>query len=183
VDRNVPRVLVVDDNPLNLRAFKAVLTEAGYEVITASSGRKALEEALNDGFAVIVLDVRMPEMDGFEVAALLRQREHTRYTPIIFTSAYDQSAMHVSKAYRAGATDYLFSPVNDDVLKAKVDAFVEIYLRHELLKAQIKEMKEAIEQLCEDLNARSPGDKHLLERVRQLQGLLGQFERHFPALR
>src|SRR5262245_35215796 len=102
-----PRVLVVDDNEANRAAFESVL-ERDYTVRLASTGERALQLALTEEFAVILLDVRMPGMDGFETAELLRKRESTRHTPIIFLSAYDQTILQAKRAYVAGATDFIF---------------------------------------------------------------------------
>src|SRR6185295_11512133 len=108
-----PRVLVVDDRPANRLAFKTLL-DPQYTVVLAENGHEALKRALEQEFAVILLDVRMPGMDGFETAELLRKRESMRYTPIVFMSAYDKNDLQAKKGYIAGATDYLFSPVDED---------------------------------------------------------------------
>src|SRR5438552_6929018 len=114
-----PSVLIVDDTPANLEAFSSVLDSEGYEVLKANSGQEALKLALRKEFAVILLDVRMPGMDGIETATFLRAGRG-RFTPIIFISAFDNTPAEVERGYLAGAIDYLFSPVDPDLLKRKV---------------------------------------------------------------
>src|SRR5688500_17277247 len=114
-----PRILIVDDHPANRLAYETVL-EGGYTIFLAESGPQALELTRRVEFAVILLDVRMPEMDGYETAVQLRRRDTTRHTPIVFTSAIDQSLSHVNRGFGVGATDYIFSPVDPEFLKFKV---------------------------------------------------------------
>jgi len=104
-------ILLVDDQPNNLLALEATLEGLGENLVKARSGPEALKWLLNDQFAVILLDVLMPGMDGFETAALIRQREKTQRTPIIFLTGIGQSEMHMFKGYSVGAVDYLFKPV------------------------------------------------------------------------
>src|SRR5690242_15235878 len=117
-----PRVLIVDDHPANRRAFESLL-ESDYSVAVAATGYQALALTLRDDYAVILLDVKMPGMDGFEVAELLRRRERTKYTPIVFISAFDQTVLQLKKGFVAGATDFVFSPVDEDLLKYKVATY------------------------------------------------------------
>jgi len=123
-----PSVLIVDDTPVNLQAFSAVLEGEGYELVLAGSGQEALKQALHKEFSVILLDVRMPGMDGIETATFLRAGRG-RYTPIIFVSAYEGTPLEVERGYLAGAIDYLFKPVDPDLLKRKVAALVDFHLR------------------------------------------------------
>jgi CheY-like chemotaxis protein len=141
-----PRILVVDDHAANRRAFESLL-EADYTVALAEDGPQALELTLLSDYAAILLDVRMPGMDGFEVAGLLRQRERTRYTPIVFMSAYDQNAIQTKKGYLAGATDFIFSPVDEDLLKYKVAAYVRLYQRNEALWLHILQLQAMLRTL------------------------------------
>ncbi|MGH3991464.1 MAG: response regulator, partial [Pseudonocardiaceae bacterium] len=104
------RVLLVDDEPDNLVALKAVLEPLGRELVTATSGEEALKLLLQEKFALILLDVRMPGLDGFETAALIKQRERTRHVPIIFVTALSQDTEHVFRGYSEGAVDYLLKP-------------------------------------------------------------------------
>jgi len=141
-----PKILVVDDTQSNLRAFSSLLEDQGYEVFTASSGQEALRLALEHEFAVILLDVRMPMMDGVETAKCLRQGR-ARFTPLIFVSAYDTLPMQVERGYLAGAIDYLFSPVDEEILKRKVAAFVEFYLRNTEYKRKAESLSQRVETL------------------------------------
>ena len=148
------KILVVDDQPENLLAAEAVLESLGQEVVRAQSGREALRNLLADDFAVILLDVMMPDMDGFETAALIRQRERSRTTPIIFITALGRSEEHIFRGYDVGAVDYLTKPVVPEILRSKVAVFVELarknaLLQHhaELLEKQNRELEEANAQL------------------------------------
>src|SRR4051812_11500916 len=133
-------ILLVDDQPGKLIAHEAVLQELGENIIKATSGRDALECLLKDDFAVILLDVNMPGMDGFETAELIRQRPRFEKTPIIFVTGYNTSDIDRLKGYRLGAVDYMFLPVIPDVLKAKVLVFVELARQTALIKRQAEHL-------------------------------------------
>lgn len=121
-----PPVLLVDDDERNLLALAQILGEVS-EVVTATSGRDALRHLLNRDFAAILLDVYMPEMDGYEVASLIRAREHTARIPIIFLSAVNKDAEHLMRGYAMGAVDYVFKPVDAVVLRSKVGVFADLF--------------------------------------------------------
>jgi two-component system, sensor histidine kinase and response regulator len=129
-------ILLVDDQPGKLTAHEAILTELGENVVKATSGRQALECLLREDFAVILLDVRMPEMDGFETAELIRRRPRFEKTPIIFITGYNTNDIDRLKGYRLGAVDYLFLPIISEVLKAKVGVFVELARQTQVIKHQ-----------------------------------------------
>ena len=161
----VPSVLIVDDTPANLLAFSSVLESEGYRIVQSSSGQEALKLTQGTEFAVILLDVRMPGMDGIETATFLRAGRG-RYTPIIFVSAYDNTPFEVERGYLAGAIDYLFSPVDPDLLKRKVAALVDFFLRnlefkrrHESLvranQALLRKVR-SLEETLADLKAPPP---------------------------
>jgi CheY-like chemotaxis protein len=150
-----PRILVVDDHPANRRAFESIL-EADYTVVLAEDGAQALELTLLNDFAAILLDVRMPGMDGFEVAELLRDRERTRYTPIVFMSAFDQNVIQTKRGYLAGGTDFIFSPVDEDLLKYKVAAYVRIYQRNEALWLRILQLQATFRTLQMEVGRTCP---------------------------
>ncbi|KAF3888326.1 MULTISPECIES: hybrid sensor histidine kinase/response regulator [Nostocales] len=133
-------VLLVDDHPENLLALEAILDSLGQNLIRATSGAEALRHLLNQDFAVILLDVQMPDMDGFEAAALIRQRERSRYTPIIFLTAYSTSDTMVYRGYSVGAVDYLFKPIEPDILKYKVSAFVDLFQKSNEVKRQAAQL-------------------------------------------
>lgn len=131
-------ILVVDDVPEKLLAIEVILEELGQNIVTATSGREALRQLLRDDFAVILLDVNMPGMDGFETAALIRQRAKSEHTPIIFvTSFHDET--HASAGYSLGAVDYILAPVVPEVLRAKVAVFVDLYRKTEQVKQQAED--------------------------------------------
>ena len=129
VDTARGNILVVDDEPLNLRAMEALLSTANCQVETATSGQEALRRILRTDFALILLDVRMPEMDGFETAALIRKLNRSRRTPIVFLTAAGEHAEWVLRGYGAGAVDYIVKPVDPEVLKSKVAIFLDLNSR------------------------------------------------------
>ncbi len=145
-------ILVVDDDAKSLLAMQALLAGPGRRIVTAESGAAALRWLLREDFALILLDVRIPDMDGFEAAALIRQRERSRYTPIIFISAIDTLESDVFRGAASGAVDYLFKPVVAQVLQAKVSVFVDLFQVNERLKQQvIRESEERFRLIVESL--------------------------------
>jgi PAS domain S-box-containing protein len=135
-------ILVVDDRRENLIALQAILQAADYHLVTASSGADALTRVLEQDFAVIILDVFMPEMDGFEVARLLKQRERSRDTSIIFLTAVGTEVQFAQRGYSVGAVDYLTKPIDAELLRAKVGVFVELFRRREQVKRQAELLRE-----------------------------------------
>jgi PAS domain S-box-containing protein len=129
-------VLLVDDHPSNLLALEAILEPLGQRLVRASSGQEALRHLLREDFAVILLDVQMPGIDGFETARLVRQRQRSRYTPIIFLTAHSREEADLIHGYEHGASDYVVKPFNPDVLRWKVEAFVAVYLQQQRLQRQ-----------------------------------------------
>ena len=136
------KILLVDDRPENLLALEAILSGLGHELVKASSGEEALKRLLSDDVAVILLDVQMPGMDGFETASHIKQRERTRDIPIVFLTAIDGAAHQAFRGYAAGAVDYLSKPFDPWVLRAKVAVFVELHQRRRLLEAQTSRLQE-----------------------------------------
>jgi signal transduction histidine kinase len=137
------RILLVDDEPKNLVALDAVLGRLGCELVNARSGKDALRELLRQEFAVILLDVQMAGMDGFETAALIRDRELTRYTPIIFLTAAGRSEADVHRGYELGAVDYLMKPYSPEILRHKVQVLVELFQKAAEIKRLNQELKAA----------------------------------------
>ncbi|MEO8429043.1 MAG: ATP-binding protein [Verrucomicrobiota bacterium] len=133
-------ILVVDDRPEKLLALGAILGDLGANLVKASSGREALRHLLQRDFALILLDVAMPGMDGFETAGLIRQRLRTQHTPIIFVTSHNDTANYIAKGYSLGAVDYIFSPIVPQVLKTKVAVFVELYKKTEQIKQQAERL-------------------------------------------
>ncbi len=127
-------ILIVDDVPANLLAMEAVLHPLGQRVVSARSGQEALRALLDEEFAVILLDVTMPGLDGFDTAKLIRERSKTSSVPIIFLTAMTTNEQFVLRAYERGAVDYLIKPFDPDILRAKVSVFVELYLMRERVK-------------------------------------------------
>jgi two-component system, cell cycle sensor histidine kinase and response regulator CckA len=145
-------ILVVDDDLKTLSAMEALLAGPGRHIVTASSGMEALRHLLREDFALILLDVRLPEMDGFETAALIRENERFRYTPIIFVSAIDTLESDVFRGATSGAVDYLFKPVVPQILKAKVSVFVDLFHKNEQLKQQaIRQSEERFRLVVDSL--------------------------------
>jgi CheY-like chemotaxis protein len=130
------KILLVDDRPENLLALEAILSALDQTLVRASSGEEALKALLTDDFAVILLDVQMPGMDGFETAAHIKRRERTRDIPIIFLTAINHGPHHTFRGYAAGAVDYISKPFDPWVLRAKVSVFVELYMKNVKLREQ-----------------------------------------------
>jgi signal transduction histidine kinase len=148
-------ILLVDDHEENLLALESILTDPTYNLVRASSGRQALKEVLRCDFALILLDVAMPDLDGYETAELIRGRERSRQTPIIFLTANYRSESHVFRGYSVGAVDYLFKPFSPEVLKSKVAVFVELYLKRDALKRQAQALQRAHDELEDRVRART----------------------------
>src|ERR671921_481388 len=139
-------ILVVDDVPEKIVAIEAMLAELGQNIVCAHSGAAALECLDKNEFAVILLDVNMPEMDGFETAALIRERDKSRDTPIIFLTALSRSETNVFRGYELGAVDYIFKPFHPEILRSKVSVFVELFRQREAFKRQAHELARLIKQ-------------------------------------
>ena len=127
-------ILLVDDRRENLQALEAILTDLGENLVFASSGEEALKHVLKTEFAAILLDVRMPGMDGLETAALIRQRDKTLHTPIIFVTAYGEREEQVKAGYSLGAVDYLFKPIVPEILRSKIAVFVDLFRKAEEIR-------------------------------------------------
>ena len=134
-------ILVVDDHRENLIALEAILDGDGRNLIMAQSGNEALSLALKHDFALVLLDVQMPEMDGFEVAELMRKNKKTRNLPIIFVTAISKEQKYVFKGYECGAVDYLFKPIDQKILEAKVNVFLELDRQRKKLQQAVVQMK------------------------------------------
>jgi PAS domain S-box-containing protein len=135
-------ILLVDDRADKLMALEAILSSLGQNLVTARSGKDALRHLLNSDFAVILLDVSMPCMDGFETAALIRKRPSSEHTPIIFITSINNSDNHIARGYSLGAVDYMLTPIVPEILRAKVSVFVELHKKSELIKRQGDQLRE-----------------------------------------
>jgi PAS domain S-box-containing protein len=150
-------ILLVDDQPNNLLALESILGDTGEKLVTAQSGSAALRELLHMDFAVILLDVQMPDLDGFETATLIRQRDRSKDTPIIFLTALSRSETNVFRGYELGAVDYIFKPFHPEILRSKVAVFVELFRQREAFKRQAHELARLIKQNELILNAAAEG--------------------------
>ncbi len=188
-------ILMVDDEPSNLSALEAILEGLGQNLIKAASGQEALRQVLDKDFAVILLDVQMPGLNGIETAALIRERQLSRHIPIIFLTGTVKTAEMMFKGYSAGAVDYLMKPIVSGILRAKVEVFVELAVSRQKLQeeiaerariaAEISKLNLALEQKNEDLreaNADLESFAHsvshdLRSPLRHVQGYLGILEK------
>ena len=166
-------ILLVDDHPENLLALEAVLETPGYHLVKAHSGKEALKWLLDEDAAVILLDVHMPVLDGFETATLIKERERTRHIPIIFLTAVNKADRYVFKGYNVGAVDYILKPFDADILKSKVKVFVDLYLKTEELKSREallrhNEKREHERQLLEQKEESRQRYQNLAEAIPQI---------------
>ena len=156
IDTNamLPKILVVDDTVANLVAMRRLLAHSGAQILEARSGNEALALCLDHQFALILLDVNMPDMDGFEVAALLGEAEQLRETPIIFVTAAHADDLNRLKGYRSGAVDYIAKPINAMILQSKVRVFLELYAVRAELQQTMAELAERNQQLVREVAER-----------------------------
>jgi len=157
-------ILLVDDRPENLLALEAILSSLDQTLVRATSGEEALKALLGDDYAVILLDVQMPGMDGFETASHIKRRERTRDIPIIFLTAINREPQHAFRGYSAGAVDYLAKPFDPWVLRAKVSVFVELYLKNRQLREQAEMLRSQLDDPSRDALRRDLADRlHAVE--------------------
>jgi diguanylate cyclase (GGDEF)-like protein len=150
-----PKILVVDDTPANLVAMRRLLARVDADLFEATGGNEALALCLDHEFALVLLDVNMPEMDGFEVAEIISETEHLRETPIIFVTAAYADDINRIKGYSAGAVDYIAKPINDVILQSKVRIFLELYRARALLQQALDELSERNQQLTAEVAERT----------------------------
>jgi two-component system sensor histidine kinase/response regulator len=146
-------ILVVDDDPTKRFALQTILAPLGEEVVEAASGADALRQLLRREFAVVLLDVRMPTMDGFETAQLIRRRPRSELTPIIFVTALNQGETNAGRGYELGAVDFVFAPVVPAILRAKVAVFVELYRGQQELRRYRTQLEHLVEERTTALTA------------------------------
>lgn len=146
------KLLLVDDREDNLLAIEAILEQDGYSIHKAHSGRAALRILLKEiDFTLILMDVQMPELNGFETATLIYERDLLKHIPIIFITANDHTEENIFTGYRMGGVDYIYKPINSDLLKAKVGVFVELYRKNHQLRLQEQHLTRLNEQLMENV--------------------------------
>lgn len=163
------KILLVDDQPANLVALEAMLQGLDQILVRATSGREALRALLEDEFAVILLDVKMPEMDGFETATLVRERERSRHTPIIFLTAADRAETQAVRGYAVGAVDYLVKPIVPEFVRSKVAVFVELAKKNALLTRQADLLRRSEQAARELAEARAELVRHLEHKNKELE--------------
>jgi PAS domain S-box-containing protein len=179
-------ILLVDDRPDKLIVLEAILAELGQNLVKAQSGKEALKHVLNQDFAVILLDVNMPGMDGFETATLIRQRQSSETTPIIFFTAHDEEK-YVSRSYSLGAVDYIRTPIDPEILRAKVRVFVDGYKNTARMRRQAEERRQGQEDRFQKRRtevAAAPKDERLdrfFSLATDMLGILG-FDGFFKQL-
>ncbi len=144
---NPAKILVVDDRPENIFAMEQILKSMDAQVLTAPSGNEALALMLHHEFAVAILDVQMPEMDGFELATLMTEDEQTELIPIIFVTANSKEQRHLFEGYAAGAVDYIFKPLDAGVLKSKVGVFLRLHQQQQMVEESNVELHRALDAL------------------------------------
>lgn len=138
-ERIIQKVLLVDDQPANLVSLEAILEAGDRELIKANSGPEALKVLLREDISLVLLDVQMPGMDGFEMAELMRQRKDTQSIPIIFVTAISKEKQYVFKGYQVGAVDYLFKPLDPVILQSKVNFFLQLDRQRRELQQKLKQ--------------------------------------------
>lgn len=168
------KILLVDDREDNLFSLETILEPDGYEFVKASSGRQALKILLTEfDFALILMDVKMPNLNGFETAALIYEREKLKHIPIIFITANNYGEENMFKGYRSGAVDYIFKPINSELLRAKVGVFIDLYKKNHQLLAQEERLRAINKSLENEIKER----KNSEDKVNELnQKLLSNIE-------
>src|SRR6266699_1420619 len=156
-DRRI-KILLVDETPENLVSLEAALSGLGEQLVLANSGKEALRHLLDHDFAAILLDVRMPDIDGFETAELIRSRPRSRQIPILFLTGY-RNEEHLFRGYDLGAVDFLFKPIVPEVLRSKVAVFVEL----SRINAKLTEQADALRKQAEVLQKAEQNFRSLLE--------------------
>lgn len=160
---NLPKILVVDDQEMNIYAMEQVLKNIGAEIFTAQSGNEALSKILYHDFALILMDVQMPEMNGFEAAEIIRAHDSTKCTPIIFITAINKEQKYVARGYKTGAVDYLFKPVDPDILIAKVNFFLDLANANNQLQLKRAELEILNKQLLTENEQRKKAEQAAIE--------------------
>lgn len=149
---NKQKILLVDDRPENLFALETLLADFALDIIKAASGNEALALTLEHDFALVLLDVQMPEIDGFETAELMRGCEKTKNVPIIFVTAISHEEVHVFKGYETGAVDYLYKPISPYILQSKVKVFCELHRQKMIIQDHVNEIEKKNRILEKQLN-------------------------------
>jgi signal transduction histidine kinase len=181
-DEDAVRILVVDDRPGNRLVMVEILKELGHPIVTASSGTEALRVLMHQDFAVILLDVNMPGIDGFEVSKLIRERERSAQTPIIFVTAVNVGEASVKHGYALGAVDYVSTPVVPEILRAKVSVFVELQRKTRQLEHTARRLEEEVARTSAEVQKFAYAASHDLRApLRAIDTLSGWIEKDLDA--
>src|SRR3954468_14995039 len=171
------KILLVDDKENNLLSMESVLWQDGYQLVKASSGKEALKILLKEmDFTLILMDVEMPELNGFETAAMIYHREKLKHIPIIFITAHSYGDDNMFKGYKAGAVDYIYKPIQSDLLRAKVAVFVELYKKNHQLVAQEQKLISINKSLEIEIKDRIASETKVKELNKQLLENIAQLE-------
>jgi CheY-like chemotaxis protein len=163
------KILLVDDREDNILSLEAILEPDGYELVKAQSGQQALKILLKEfDFALILMDVKMPGLNGFETAALIYDREKLRHIPVIFITATNSGDEKIYKGYKAGAVDFIHKPLNPDLLRAKVEVFVELYRKNNRLRIQERKLVAINKSLQNEIKEKNVSE----EKVKELNTML-----------
>ncbi len=173
---NKAKILIVDDRPENLFVLESLIDAPDVELIRANSGNEALAKVLDNDFALVLLDVQMPGMDGYEVAELMRGNRHTKNVPIIFVTAKHKEQASIFKGYDSGAVDYLFKPLEPVILKGKVGVFLELYRHKRELEKKTQELDRRLADL-EELKMLLERTNEQLTHLSRMDGLTGLLNR------
>src|SRR3954466_2188759 len=181
--RDPPNILLVDDQPARLLTYRAILEPLGHNLVEVSSGLQALDALMKQEFAVVLLDVKMPGMDGFETAALIHDHPRFENTPIIFVTGVHVTEFDRLKGYKAGAIDYVYIPVVPEILRSKVAVLIELDRQRRALQSVNKELAESNRQL-ENANSQLKSEKtrELEEINARLQVANGELSRSNESL-
>jgi light-regulated signal transduction histidine kinase (bacteriophytochrome) len=172
-----PKILLVDDREDNLLSIETILESDGYIFVKANSGRQALKILLTEfDFALILMDVKMPNLNGFETAALIYERERLKHIPIIFITANSYGDENVFKGYRTGAVDYIYKPINPELLRAKVGVFVDLYKKNHRLLAQERKLVAINTSLELEINERKISEQKVKDLNQQLLENIARLE-------
>src|ERR1700756_5008520 len=175
MDHATVTILLVDDQPAKLLAYEVILKELGENLIVAASGREALEVLLKQEIAVVLIDVCMPDLDGFELAAMIREHPRFQKTAIIFVSAIQVTDLDLLRGYAVGAVDYVPVPVVPDLLRAKVRVFAELYRKTRQLETLNAELERRVEERTAELaQANAELEQRVEERTREREAALAQ---------
>ena len=171
VENEKANILLVDDKYENLTALELILENPSLRIHKANSGKEALTLILEHDFALVILDVQMPEMDGFETAELMRGIEKSKHIPIIFVTAINMDQHYVFKGYKAGAVDYLFNPLEAEILKSKVNIFLDLYKQRKIIEKQSLELKHKIIELNDALQELQGKERLLKQQAEELANI------------